>query len=136
MGISLEFVGEIITPHNEPFPFVKLSFEIQPAGFLDKNIEFPFSFPQAEKSYETYRGQNVRLGYFLRVKVVRKLFPALVVNKEIWVHNYQIEPTVNNEISMEVGIENCIHIKFEYNKSKYASPFLTKLYYFFFLGFL
>ena len=30
------------------------------------------------------------------------------------------EPEVNNSIKMEVGIEDCLHIEFEYNKSKYS----------------
>ena len=29
------------------------------------------------------------------------------------------EPETNNAIKMEVGIEECLHIEFEYNKSKY-----------------
>ena len=28
------------------------------------------------------------------------------------------EPEINNSIKMEVGIEECLHIEFEYNKSK------------------
>ena len=28
-------------------------------------------------------------------------------------------PDINNSIKMEVGIEDCLHIEFEYNKSKY-----------------
>ncbi|KAM1006284.1 hypothetical protein ACFX14_003132 [Malus domestica] len=28
-------------------------------------------------------------------------------------------PSINNSIKMEVGIEDCLHIEFEYNKSKY-----------------
>jgi hypothetical protein len=28
-------------------------------------------------------------------------------------------PEMNNPIKMEVGIEECLHIEFEYNKSKY-----------------
>ena len=28
-------------------------------------------------------------------------------------------PETNNAIKMEVGIEDCLHIEFEYNKSKY-----------------
>jgi len=27
-------------------------------------------------------------------------------------------PDINNVIKMEVGIEDCLHIEFEYNKSK------------------
>jgi hypothetical protein len=29
-------------------------------------------------------------------------------------------PDSNNSIKMEVGIEDCLHIEFEYNKSKYV----------------
>ena len=29
------------------------------------------------------------------------------------------EPDTNNTIKMEVGIEDCLHIEFEYNKSKF-----------------
>lgn len=38
--------------------------------------------------------------------------------EEIWVHNYSPPPEINNTIKMEVGIEDCLHIEFEYSKSK------------------
>jgi vacuolar protein sorting-associated protein 26 len=31
-------------------------------------------------------------------------------------------PDSNNSIKMEVGIEDCLHIEFEYNKSKFVPP--------------
>lgn len=31
----------------------------------------------------------------------------------------QNAPEINNSIKMEVGIEDCLHIEFEYAKSKY-----------------
>ena len=39
----------------------------------------------------------------------------------IWlaVHTLATYPEMNNPIKMEVGIEECLHIEFEYNKSKY-----------------
>ena len=39
--------------------------------------------------------------------------------KDIWVHSFRMPPDSNNAIKMEVGIEDCLHIEFEYNKSKY-----------------
>ena len=36
------------------------------------------------------------------------------------VRNIQTLPDVNNSIKMEVGIEDCLHIEFEYAKSKYS----------------
>ena len=46
------------------------------------------------------------------------------VNKEkdLWVHSFRMPPDSNNSIKMEVGIEDCLHIEFEYNKSKYDLP--------------
>lgn len=38
--------------------------------------------------------------------------------KDIWVHSFRMPPDSNNSIKMEVGIEDCLHIEFEYNKSK------------------
>lgn len=34
-------------------------------------------------------------------------------------HSYRMPPESNNSIKMEVGIEDCLHIEFEYNKSRY-----------------
>lgn len=38
---------------------------------------------------------------------------------ELIVHTLSSYPEVNSPIKMEVGIEDCLHIEFEYNKSKY-----------------
>ncbi|MEQ2276331.1 Vacuolar protein sorting-associated protein 26A [Xenotaenia resolanae] len=56
--------------------------------------------------------------YFLRVTIVRRL-SDLVKEYELIVHQLATYPDVNNSIKMEVGIEDCLHIEFEYNKSKY-----------------
>lgn len=55
--------------------------------------------------------------YLVRVTVSRRL-ADVVKEKEIWVHSYRMPPDSNNSIKMEVGIEDCLHIEFEYNKSK------------------
>lgn len=44
--------------------------------------------------------------------------------RDIWVHSFRMPPDSNNSIKMEVGIEDCLHIEFEYNKSKSVSVFL------------
>ena len=55
--------------------------------------------------------------YFVRVTVSRRIQDA-VKEKDIWVHSYRMPPDSNNSIKMEVGIEDCLHIEFEYNKSR------------------
>ncbi|KIO18803.1 hypothetical protein M407DRAFT_31547 [Tulasnella calospora MUT 4182] len=39
--------------------------------------------------------------------------------KDLWVHSYRMPPDSNNSIKIEVGIEDCLHVEFENNKSKY-----------------
>lgn len=43
----------------------------------------------------------------------------IVQEFDFWVNNYTEQPELNNPIKMEVGIEDCLHIEFEYNRSKY-----------------
>jgi vacuolar protein sorting-associated protein 26 len=59
-----------------------------------------------------------RRRYFVRVTVSRRM-ADVTKDKDIWVHSYRMPPDSNNSIKMEVGIEDCLHIEFEYNKSKY-----------------
>ena len=55
--------------------------------------------------------------YFLRVTVVKRLSDT-VKEQDIIVHTLSQYPEMNSSIKMEVGIEDCLHIEFEYNKSK------------------
>ena len=55
--------------------------------------------------------------YFLRVTIVRRL-SDIVKEMNIAVHTLSSYPDMNNSLKMEVGIEDCLHIEFEYNKSK------------------
>ena len=56
--------------------------------------------------------------YFLRVTIVRRI-SDVVREIDIAVHTLSSYPEMNSPIKMEVGIEDCLHIEFEYNKSKY-----------------
>ena len=51
---------------------------------------------------------------------VVKRITDLVKEQDIAVQTLAHYPELNNSIKMEVGIEDCLHIEFEYNKSKYA----------------
>jgi vacuolar protein sorting-associated protein 26 len=63
----------------------------------------------------------MKASYFLRVTIARRM-AEVVKEKEIWVHSYRMPPDSNNSIKMEVGIEDSLHIEFEYNKSKCVRP--------------
>ncbi|KAJ6791730.1 vacuolar protein sorting-associated protein 26B-like [Iris pallida] len=66
----------------------------------------------------TSHGVNVRLRYVLKLTISRN-YVSNIVEHRLSVRNYTPLPTINNSIKMEVGIEDCLHIEFEYSKSKY-----------------
>ena len=59
--------------------------------------------------------------YFIRVTISRRI-ADVTKEKDVWVHSFRMPPDSNNSIKMEVGIEDCLHIEFEYNKSKCVAP--------------
>jgi len=123
LGIKIELIGqiELYYDRGNHYDFTSLQYDLSPAGIIaSSEVSFPFEFLGAEKQYESYNGANVRLRYFLRATVMRGGFSSNIVKEQdIWVINYEKAPTMNNTIKMEVGIEDCLHIEFEYNKSKY-----------------
>ncbi|KAI5286390.1 Vacuolar protein sorting-associated protein 26, partial [Ascosphaera atra] len=100
------------------YEFLSLGQELAAPGELHHPQTFPFNFKSVEKQYESYNGINVRLRYFVRVTVSRRI-ADVVREKDIWVYSYKLPPPTNNPIKMDVGIEECLHIEFEYSKSQY-----------------
>ncbi|KAG8041060.1 hypothetical protein G9C98_002048 [Cotesia typhae] len=119
-GVKVEFIGqiELYYDRGNHHEFTSLVKELARPGELTHNTEYTFEFANVEKPFESYTGSNVRLRYFLRVTIVRRL-SDLVKELELVVHTLSSYPDMNNPIKMEVGIEDCLHIEFEYNKSKY-----------------
>eukprot|EP01099_Mayorella_cantabrigiensis_P002152 TRINITY_DN1944_c1_g3_i2.p1 TRINITY_DN1944_c1_g3~~TRINITY_DN1944_c1_g3_i2.p1 ORF type:complete len:243 (-),score=36.04 TRINITY_DN1944_c1_g3_i2:369-1097(-) len=121
-GVKIELLGqiELFYDRTNHYDFISLVSELDSAGEINSDRSFPFEFVNVDKTYESYTGANVRLRYFLKFTInVKKSLTNLSKELDFWVHNYQSEPDVNNTIKMEVGIEECLHIEFEYNKSKY-----------------
>uniref|UniRef100_A0A182PDS1 Vacuolar protein sorting-associated protein 26 n=1 Tax=Anopheles epiroticus TaxID=199890 RepID=A0A182PDS1_9DIPT len=119
-GIKIELIGqiELYYDRGNHHDFLSLVRELARPGDLIQNTSYPFEFANVEKPYEVYVGSNVRLRYFLRVTIVRRL-SDIVREVDIAVHTLSSYPDANSPIKMEVGIEDCLHIEFEYNKSKY-----------------
>lgn len=119
-GIKVELIGqiELFYDRGNHHEFISLVKELARPGDLLQHTSYPFEFANVEKPYEVYTGSNVRLRYFLRATIVRRL-TDVVKEVDIAVHTLCSYPDVHNSIKMEVGIEDCLHIEFEYNKSKY-----------------
>jgi vacuolar protein sorting-associated protein 26 len=119
-GIRIEFVGqiELYFDRGNHHDFLSLVRQLSPPGELTQSTVFDFEFHHVEKPFESYTGTNVKLRYFLRVVVVRRL-SDLTKELDLAVHALSSFPEMVNSLKMEVGIEDCLHIEFEYNKSKY-----------------
>ncbi|KAK5145709.1 Vacuolar protein sorting-associated protein 26 [Rachicladosporium monterosium] len=119
-GIKVQFVGtiEMFFDRGTHHEFLSLQTELASPGELQHPVTLPFAFKNVEKQYESYHGINVKLRYFLRVTVSRRM-ADVVREKDLWVYSYRQPPESNSVIKMDVGIEDCLHIEFEYSKSKY-----------------
>uniref|UniRef100_A0A5F9CR38 VPS26 retromer complex component B n=1 Tax=Oryctolagus cuniculus TaxID=9986 RepID=A0A5F9CR38_RABIT len=119
-GIKIEFIGqiELYYDRGNHHEFVSLVKDLARPGEITQSQAFDFEFTHVEKPYESYTGQNVKLRYFLRATISRRL-NDVVKEMDIVVHTLSTYPELNSSIKMEVGIEDCLHIEFEYNKSKY-----------------
>jgi len=117
-GIKLIMMGTIKASSGNAHDFLSVIKELEPAGILTENKIYNFEFENVERQYESYSGMNISLNYYLKVTIFRGITN---INKqlEFWVQNYQTAPETNSNIKMEVGIEDCLHIEFEYNRSKY-----------------
>ena len=85
------------------------------------HTEFPFEFEEVEKPYESYDGIHMRLRYLLRVTLSRSYGSKAVHEETFRVYTAATPEDMASvgAIKMEVGIEDCLHIEFEYNKSQY-----------------
>lgn len=120
-GVKIELLGqiELYFDRGNFYDFTSLVRELDVPGELYERKTYSFEFSTVEMPYESYNGVNVRLRYILKVTMSRNYVSNIVECQDFVVRNYTPLPSINNSIKMEVGIEDCLHIEFEYNKSKY-----------------
>lgn len=129
-GIKVSLIGSIdTTSHNNEVKnktldtFLTLSMDLCPPGELVHSINYKFNFKDVEKRFESYLGKNVSVLYYVKVTMIRKS-TDIVKLKKFWCYRYSNEmafnTTDNKPIKLDIGIENCLHIEFEYSKSKYS----------------
>ncbi|PNG99332.1 Vacuolar protein sorting-associated protein 26, partial [Tetrabaena socialis] len=64
--------------------------ELSPSGDLSASKTFPFEFRNVELQHDSYRGQQVRCRYLLRVTVLGKgMTPDSKRDFPIWIRNYE-----------------------------------------------
>lgn len=116
--VPTSYFPELFYDRGNHYEFSSLQQELAVPGELRASTTLDFEFKNVEKMYESYHGINVKLRYFIRVTILRRL-ADVVKERDIWVYSYVMPAeNANNSIKMEVGIEDCLHIEFEYNRSK------------------
>jgi vacuolar protein sorting-associated protein 26 len=121
-GIKVELVGQVQVTGERAgnHPIISLNRELEPPGTLYESKTYSFDFGRVEKQHDSYNGSTVRLRYFVRVSIARNYNTNITEEADFIVENYEkAVPDINNPIKMEVGIEDCLHIEFEYEREKY-----------------
>jgi len=101
------------------YDFFSITKDLEPPGILYESKQYKWKFGSVDKTDETYSGINVRLRYFVRISVIRNYATNITKEIDMIVQNLYPQPEINNTLKMEVGIEDCLHIEFEYDKAKY-----------------
>ena len=74
LGVRVQLLGSIETNTDGILSseFLTLATELAAPAQLSHPESYPFEFKNVEKQYESYRGKNVRLRYYIKVTVLRK----------------------------------------------------------------
>jgi len=100
------------------YVFLSREQTLQPPGILERSCAYDFNFSDLELPHESYNGINVRLRYFLIVTIFQSVI-NMSKEKELWVQTFEEAPEANPTVKMEVGVENSLHIEFEFNHGRY-----------------
>mmetsp|Transcript_8999 Transcript_8999/g.22608 ORF Transcript_8999/g.22608 Transcript_8999/m.22608 type:complete len:311 (+) Transcript_8999:350-1282(+) len=123
-GMKVQLLGqiELASDRHRPQDFVALVRELSAPGELYQTETMNFEFSNVEMQYDAYYGSQVKLRYLLRVTVARNAGGYVVKDFPFWVRNSSLPEDADktDPIKMEVGIEDCLHIEFEYGKGVYS----------------
>ncbi len=95
--------------------FTTLAKEVAPAGTVSTEANYDFQFKSVYKEFESYRGINCDLRYYLEVTITRSMF-SITKEQEFWVQGVQQKPEGEDPgISMEVGLEGIVLLSIKYD---------------------
>lgn len=120
-GVKVELIGQVdmLFDKSNSYDFFCITKDLEPPGSMFESKQYKWKFGAADMTNETYHGINVRLRYFVRLSVVRNYASNITKELDLVVQTLTNQPELNNSLKMEVGIEDCLHIEFEYERSKY-----------------
>lgn len=116
--INIFLVGQLYCPSlgsDQVFVSKVVSLE-SGVGVLTATKSYPFSFEDVDLCHESFYGTLVEIRYFLRAEIRRKslVSKTLQAETEFYVRN-PTPAVVSRTLKMQVGVESCLHIDFEYS---------------------
>jgi vacuolar protein sorting-associated protein 26 len=126
-GVRIELIGVIENYRDKKLTsrFIALTRDLEPPGKLDNEItQLEFEFANVDKQFESYRGKHVGVRYFF-LTTLNSSYKNLINEYEIVIVKpkskveYEKEIQTQPPLSMEVGIEDWLHVYFQVNKAKY-----------------
>ena len=144
-GVRVELKGVLeASTEKRPHEFLSLVKELSPAGSIAGLLSLPFSFEGVDFPVESYSGVNARVKYFVRaiastkggfvggggserkeaefcVRTPHATAPAVGAGGSAGggVDAAALAADLDAPIKLEVGIEDCLHIEFEYSRMRY-----------------
>jgi vacuolar protein sorting-associated protein 26 len=141
-GIRIELKGVVeLSADRSSHEFVSLAREVAPIGAQQGMQAFKFSFGNAELPFDSYSGINGKVRYYLRavvsfkagfgastnqVKEVDFLVQTVNIPQPLPIETNQQPGNETSEVivapggvKLEVGIEDCLHIEFVYDKTQF-----------------
>ena len=118
LGIKVELIGiiENLFDKNQSTTFINMAQELEAPGILNDSVEYTFQFNGVQKKFESYNGIIVRLRYYINV-IINRNYNRITKEEEFIVYNpREICEAQDKPIKMEVGIEDCLHIEFEFSR--------------------
>lgn len=116
LGLKLELIGRIevsTVKGSRTHDFLTMSKELEPPGILSDSKSYDWQFKTCEMPHDTYRGNNARLRYFLKLSLTRPNAKPATKELDFIVQNCTEPPKELTPIKVDVGIEDCMHIEFD-----------------------
>eukprot|EP01083_Nonionella_stella_P225491 801627_1 len=122
--IAIYLVGHVICPEldqDSVFLSHKITLNKHP-GILSQNTEFDWKFAHPNMKLDSYYGSLFKCRYFIRAIINRpKVFQSNIkIDHDFMVMNTQ-KLKAPRAVKMQVGVDDCLHIKFEYDNINLAT---------------
>ncbi|KAJ3426194.1 vacuolar protein sorting-associated protein [Anaeramoeba flamelloides] len=111
-NISIAFIGQIELTYDpgNPTIFITEKVLVAKGGILTGSNDYSFNFQRKRMRYESYKGTNVNLRYFVRVIIDRNISTTYSQDKDFWVMNVMKPPLENPPINIKVGLKSDLNI--------------------------